>query len=145
MTNDELNNTFEYVDLDTIDPSFKAIPQDVYTLVPIKAEIKEFTYKSGERKGQTGQRVAFQLAVTDHPQYAGRRVFATLFAGDFAFRTCRRISDTTGVPQNGSFRDWLAAYTESKAPFKIMVTTKPKADGSGDDNDVDWKTLAPAV
>lgn len=145
----EQSNNFEYVFLGDVDPTFKPIDAGPYNLRVIKAFIKPFKYSKGARAGETGEQIKLQLAVTDHPQYSGRRVFATLFPNDFSLRALRRLQDNTGVVQEGNepIADWLARLASEGAVFNVQVnvTERTGADGAPvSDNDVDWKTIQPS-
>jgi hypothetical protein len=145
---------FDYVDLNEIDPSFAPIPEDMYTLNILKAEKKDFEYKKGDKIGQQGQLLKFQLAVAEHPELSGRRLFESLFPSSFVFRVLRRVADVTGVTQEvGSpLESWLEQLSEVQPSFKVMVEYKKdragvvilNEAGKPAENAVNWKTVQPA-
>lgn len=153
---------FDYVDLNDIDPNFSPIPEEMYTLKILKAEKKDFNYKQGAKAGQAGQMLKFHLAVADHPEHSGRRLFPSLFPSNFTFRALRRLADATGIQQEPGtgIEQWLADLSEVQPMFKAKVTFLTKrvknADGTWStevvlndagnpsDNDVDWSEIQPA-
>jgi hypothetical protein len=151
---------FEYIDLNEIDPSFKALPEAFYTLRVLKAERKTFDYKNGPKAGTSGDMLKFQFAVTDDPSYSGRRLFPAVFPGNKrALRGLRKLADATGIQQEpGTAIDtWLAALTEVQPTFKQKVKYAAKWNkdtqqeevvlnekGEPADNDVDWAEIQPA-
>lgn len=147
---------FDYVQLSEVDPTFKPIPANAYTLKIMKAEKKEFTYKqtrpkAGITAGDIGQYVKFQLAVVDDPNFAGRRLFETLFFGARELRILRRLADAIGVPQDAgvAFDDWLKKLSEEQPEFKTKVTEVEETNHATGQleavNKVDWNTLYPAA
>ncbi len=140
---------FEYVDLNEIDPTIKPLTKDFYNLKILKAELKSTTYKTGDKTGQPLQFVKFTLAIVDHPDFSGRRVFPKpLFEGQSTFKKLRKVMDATGVAQEpGTPLDaWLAVLSEAQPTFKAQVTqVLDRRDPNVLDNDVNWWEVAPAV
>ena len=145
---------FDYVNLNEVDPNFKPIPQDVYTLQVLDAKkgggalTKDVIGKGGEitrHAGDPYEYVNFSFAVTDHSEYSGRRIWDTLFFGGKELRFMRKLADNTGVQQTGSFNEWLQALKEAKPTFKTLVLVKPdRRDATVDVNRVSWKDIVPA-
>jgi len=153
--------TFAYVDLNEVDPNFKAIDADVYDVQILKAELKTFEYKTTTERhaaGDPGQFVKFTLSITNHPTYSGRRLFESLFEGGPTMRFLRKIMDATGVPQQpgAPIDEWLNDLTEIKPIVRVPVEKVPdvdrngtarstKPDGSPEDkNVVRWANVGPA-
>ena len=145
---------FDYVDLNEVDPNFTAMPEDMYTLRILKAEKIDFQYKTGAKIGQDGERISLQLAVVEHPELSGRRLFESLFPSNFVYRVLRRIADATGVQQEpGSpLTTWLGTLSELQPTFKVKVGFKTDRAGvvlmtpagKPQDNAVDWREVQPA-
>lgn len=154
---------FEYADLNTIDPSFKPMDTDTYTVTVLDAAYKTFDKTS--TGGKKGSFIKFQLAVTDHPKFSGRRVFPTMFPSDFTLKVLRKIADESGVGQDPGtpLTDWLKKLVEYKATFRVGIVKRedrtwnretksfsgePKsynADGSvAEINELDWKHVSAA-
>jgi len=151
-TMEETVNSFDYVHLDQIDPSFTMIDEDYYNLKLITAEQKE--YDNTAKGGKAGKFIKFGFAVQDHPKFTGRRVWpSAMFPNEFVFRILRRIQDATGVNQNGDTTGWLNKLQAIGPVLKLKVVVVPdtnyngtpnpktvRPDGSpGDRNDIDWK------
>lgn len=144
---------FEYVDLNEIDPTFRPIPGgEFYTFKILKAELRHFAYKEGNQKGVPAGTpdsfVKFNLAVTDHPEFAGRRIFPTLFSGPSALKKLRRVMDATGIAQEpGTPLDaWLATLSEQQPTLRLKAIERPdRRDPNTIDNDVDWWSAAPVI
>jgi hypothetical protein len=128
--------SFDYVNLQDVDPSFQTLPTAVRTLQVAKAEIAPFTYKNGPKAGTEGQRLAFTFVVTDDAEYSGRRIFESLFPGTFTFKGLRRLMDATGIVQTEGtpLAEWLAELQSESPKFKIQVIQE---------DDIDRKTGAP--
>jgi len=147
----EVSNTpegFSYVDLNEVDPSFKPLPTDFYSLKILKAELKSFNYKkttANHIAGDPGEFVKFQLAVTDHPEYSGRRIFESLFFGRRELRGLRLLMDATGVVQSpGSpMEEWLKSLSEVQPVFRTKVECKPDINKDGTPRSIDPKTGLP--
>ena len=149
--------SFTHANLNEIDPSFDCIPEDMYTLKILKVELKDFAYKEGNKKGipvgTPGQYIKFNLAVTDHEKFAGRRVFPTLFPNAYSLKVLRRLADKTGVPQEPEepLDGWLARMSEIQPEFKTKVEFAKDREGKvlmndygkPADNAVDWRTILP--
>jgi len=140
---------YEYVNLNEVDPTMKPVPKDYYTLKILKAEMKNTTYKTGDKAGQPLAFVKFSLAITDHPEFAGRRIFPKpLFDGNSSYKKLRRLMDATGIPQEAGqpLDAWLAALSEQQPTFKgPVIQVADRRDPSVMDNDVDFWGVAPAI
>lgn len=149
---EETVNSFDYVHLDQIDPSFTNIEEGYYNLKVITAEQR--TYDNTAKGGKAGSFIKLGFAVQDDPKFTGRRVYpSAMFPNNFVFRVLRLIQDATGVNQNGDTNGWLAKLQAIGPVLKLKVVIVPdtnfngtpnpktmKADGSpGDRNDIDWK------
>jgi hypothetical protein len=139
---------FSYVDLNDVDPTFKPVPTDFYTLKVLKAELKTFKYKQTTDRhnaGDEGEFVKFQLAITNHPEYAGRPLFEALFPGRRELRALRLLMDATGVIQTpGSpIDEWLKSLSEIQPEFRCKVESTPDVDRKGNVRSIDPKTGKP--
>lgn len=112
--------SFEYQDLNTIDPTMKPVDEGVYTLKILKA-VRQ-TYVKNEKEGEF---IKFHLAITNDHKFSGRRLFPTLFMSDFNLKVLRRIMDNTGVVQvpGTTLDEWLKSLTEMQPEFKTKVLT----------------------
>lgn len=151
-------DSFDYVHLGDVDLSYKPIPAGVYTLQVVKGESREFKYKKGEKAGTSGKMLKFQFAVTDHPEYSGRRLFGTFFPNDFDLRSLRRLQDATGVIQEVGepIVEWVSRIAMVKPTFQIPVlltnskdftSGQDRLDDNGNtipDNTLNWKEISPA-
>lgn len=125
--------SFEYADLNAIDPSQQTLPTDMYTLKILKAEMINGTNKA---TGAPYSCVSFTFGVTDHPDYSGRRLWERVFPGNFGLKTMRRIMDATGVTQvpGTPITEWLQALCVEQPCIKVQVKQE---------QDLDWKTKEP--
>jgi hypothetical protein len=110
--------SFEYVNLNDVDPSFQPLDAEVYDLRITKAELKPYKdRKTDEEK----KRIAFTFVVTDHPKFSGRKLWESFFPNNFAFGTLRRIMDATGITQTGSLEDWLTELSTVQPTIRVKV------------------------
>ena len=116
-------DSFEHVNLNTIDPTTAPFTKSTYTLQVTDAYMKEFEYKKGERAGEKDKFIKLVLAITNSDRYTGRKVYASLFNNKGTLIQLRRIMDATGIPQEvGTPMDeWLTSLKESKATFNAPV------------------------
>ena len=150
----EANFGFDYVVLNEVDPSFKAIPQAYYTLQVLDAKrgggayANDIKNKAGEvikHAGDPFEYVTFAFAITDDPTYSGRRVWDTLFFGEKELRYMRKLADNTGIEQKGSFNEWLQALKETKPTLKTLVTeVASRRDPNTTENRISWKDIVAA-
>lgn len=126
---------FEYVDLREVDPSPEKLPDNVYEVQVVKAELQSGVSKS---TGKPYQRVQFTLAVQNDPQFAGRRLFESLFPNDYGLKALRRIMDATGIEQKPGqpLTEWLNELRLSQASFKVHVRLE---------DDIDYATKEPRI
>jgi hypothetical protein len=139
--------SFEYVHLDQIDPSFTPIDDDFYTLKILSAERREYDVKPGSKAytgtpGQKGEYINFGFAVTDSAKFAGRRVYESLFPNGFTFKVMRNIQDAVGISQNGDTTAWLAKLSTVQPLVKLKVAIVPDVNRDGTPNPKTAKTLA---
>ena len=139
---------FDYVDLNEVDPTIKPVPTDVYTLKVLKAELKKSAYKQTTQYHNAGDPMSFlkfSLAITNHLEYAGRRLWPTVFYGRSELRGMRLLMDATGVTQNpGSpIEEWLKTLSEAQPEFKTKVNCVPDVDKKGNVRSIDAKTGKP--
>lgn len=125
--------SWEYINVNDVDPNFTAIPDDFYNLRIIQAELK--TFDKTATGGTKGSLVKLGFAITNHPSLSGRRVYPDgMFLNDFNQKALRRISDATGVQQTGDFPAFLKKLAAVGPVVKLKVETVP---------DVNFKTGAP--
>ena len=146
---------FDYVDLNVIDPEPEKLPAGMYTVRLLKAELNSGVSK---RTGKPFQRISIQLAVQDDERFAGRRLFESLFAGEYGVKALRRIMDATGVQQQPGepIAEWLNRLSMEQPVFKVMVRLEDDKDfatgevrlGQDDQpakrNTVNWYQVVPA-
>ena len=154
----EMTFGFEHVHLNEVDPTFDVVPDDVYQLKFLKGEVLDFEYKPGNKKGipagTVGQRIKLSLMITNNDQFAGRRIWATLFPSNFTLKVLRRLSDRVGIPQEAGedLPAWLERMSEIQPEFRTKVEASKDREGKVVLNDygkpaenaVDWRTLLPA-
>jgi hypothetical protein len=139
---------FTYVDLNEVDPSFKAIPQDFYTLQVLKAERKEFNYKTdgkSHKKGDTGEYVKFSFLIKNHPEFAGRRLWETGFFSKQFLRGLRLLMDATGVNQvpGEHIDEWFKQLSTDQPDFRTQVLVVPDVDWQGNARSVEKDGVTP--
>lgn len=122
--------TFDYVQLSEVDPSQQVLPPDVYTLKILKANLKSGI---GKESGNPYQLTNLAMAVTNHPDFAGRRLYESFFPSDFSKKALRRIMDATGIQQepNQTFAEWLEALTAAQPEFRVKVNLVEDRDRAG--------------
>jgi hypothetical protein len=133
---------FSYVDLNEVDPTFKPLPTNFYQLKVLKAEVKSWA-----KNEKSGEYVKFQLAVVNHPEYSGRRLFESLFFSKKALRSLRLLMDATGISQvpGSPIEEWLRSLTELQPEFKTKVECLPDLDYKGNVKSIDPKTGQPML
>lgn len=144
---------FEVVDLNEIDPSPDLLPEAMYNLRVIRAELRSGI---SQRTGEPYQAISLTLAVVDHDQYAGRRIFETIFPNVNSLKALRRLMDATGVQQQPGepITDWLQRLVTEQAQFRGLVreleerdpvTKAPKMDGDRviKRNAINWFRVMP--
>ena len=117
-----------HVDLKAVDPNYTAIPADVYTLKVLKL---------ASAKTNAGKPyVAGTFAVEKHDKFSGRRIFYNFWNladnGTRDAKDLRKLSDVTGIPQQGAFSQWLDAMTQEQPSFKAPVVDKIKQEKTGE-------------
>ena len=132
----ETDMLFDWVDLNEIDPFDKPVPRDVYTLKVLGINKKEFQYKKDSKTakaGDTGQLINLTLAITNHPEYAGRRFNETLFMRRQSLQILRRLMDATGVVQEPgtTLDDWMKTMSEVQPEVKVPVLIVPDTERDG--------------
>lgn len=150
--------TFDWVDLNEIDPSDKPVPRDVYTFKVLSINKKEFVYKNPSKTanvGDKGEFISLKMAITDHPDFAGRKFSESLFMRRTTLQILRRIADATGVMQEPgtALDEWFAQVNEVQPEFKAPVIVVPDTEKDGkakldlatgkplDKNVILWKEL----
>jgi len=148
-------STFDHVDLKQIDPNIEPINGGVYSLRVTDAKMVEY-----EKEGNKNKRISFSFTVFNDSTYAGRRVFTSLFEGEFALKALRRLMDATGIVKetDETLESWLDKLVTERAEFRTSIDRLPdvhyktglpnpnnvKPDGTpGDKNEVNWFRLAP--
>ena len=149
--------TFDYAYLGDVDLTFKPIPTNNYTLQVLGAGLKAVTFKRDTPDEYEGQIVKLQFAVMDDPEFAGRRLYETVFPGSSGLRNLRRLMDATGVAQEETetIASWLERLQDIKPTFNILVQQRqaqkskvPQVDESGNpvmENFLVWKEATPAT
>lgn len=151
--------SFDHVDLTSIDPSFQAVDQKVYTLQVSKAEHRTYENDKG-----SGEFVSLTFTIVDDEQYSGRKIFETLFPNKFSLIALRKLMDATGIAQESGegLIDWLGRLAAEKPLVKYLVEKVPdvyrdgtpnpktaKLDENGNPvavpkNQINWREVQPA-
>lgn len=150
-------DAFEYTPLADVDPSFSAVPQDVYTMEVVEGKKRTWTYKQDTKTakaGDPGASYAIDFLIVDHDKFAGRRIFASYFGNDFTARGFRRLMDASGHAQQPgqSVTEWLESFKGLSPRIKIKTLVELKddrkkvgADGQPEKvNEVNMKEVIPA-
>lgn len=117
---------FEHVNLKDVNPDDALIPAGPYNLKLTKVELK--SYESKKEPGTKGEYISLSVGIADHPDYLGRRVFASMFPGNGTNKQLRRLMDATGIEPDGAFEKFadVATYLDnirvSGAVFSAPVT-----------------------
>lgn len=126
-----MNTDFEYLNLADVNPEIQPIPEGEYTFRIISAERNTFTYKTDNPKkgisaGDASSYIKFGLAIVDDAEWAGRRVYQTLFPDNNTPRYLRLIMDATGVAQDAgtTLDEWLASLVTERATFTAPTFNK---------------------
>lgn len=146
--------TFDYVDLNEIDPNPDLLPEGMYELRVVRAELRSGV---SQRTGDPYQAISLSLAVVNHDQYTGRRVFETLFPNANGLKALRRLMDATGIQQQPGepVVEWLQRLVTEQAQFKALVreieerdpiTKQPRMEGDRvvKRNAISWFKVMPA-
>ena len=128
--------TFDWVDLNEVDPTDRPVPRDTYTLKVLSINKKKFTYKNPSKTanvGDEGEFISLKMAVTDHPEYAGRKFTESLFMRRTTLQILRRIADATGIMQTPgtALDEWFAQVNEVQPEFKVPVIVVPDTERDG--------------
>lgn len=148
---------FEYTQLADVDPTFKPVDQDIYTLEIVKAWVHEYALKADSAAvtkgtgsvGEMANMYKFKYQIVDDPKFAGRTIEVAYFISDFTKKGFRRLMDGTGVRQEPgqSISEWLKKFESlsPRAKFKTLVTVKAgRKEGDQDNNEVSLKDVQPA-
>jgi len=116
------NETFEYLDLKTVDPNYTPVDEEVYTLKVIK-------FALAKTKGDNGKTVKPYLqatfAITNHDKNNGRRLFHNFWNiqdnGGLDAKALKRVSAATGINQDGGFERWVETMSLEQPTFKTLV------------------------
>lgn len=110
--------TFEHVNLATVDPGRDAIKEQNYDLQVVDAGVKQYSNDKG-----SGEYIKIGVAITDDPNFRGRRVYNTLFPSDQTNKKLRILMDAVGIPQgnNEDLNTWLQNLQQQKARFNAPV------------------------
>lgn len=130
---------FEYLDLNTVDPT-NSVPQAVYTLKVGGAEMLPHTNGANSKTpGKETTKIVLKFTITDG-ELAGRRLSQTIWESSFGAVQLRKLADAVGVAQEPgeALASWLNRLVDIAPDFKALV----KKDDRG--NDVDFRTAAVA-
>ena len=143
-------NSFEHLDLSSVDPNFEPIERGLYNLRLMNIERKPYFYKEDDPKVLAGEvaagevkgdRIPYRVVIIDHPTLSGRSIRGTLWPRPATFKALRRLADATGIEQEGDFDSWLRALESAKPMVTCLVTTR----GEGEDTEVsvNWFEVQP--
>lgn len=135
----DTSSAFDYLDLNEIDPTTRPLPEAVYTLQILDAKQQSGV---GKASGKPYTCIVMSLAVVNHPEYSGRRLWERFFPNDFHKKALRRLMDATGVEQTPGepIISWLERLTMEKPEFNALVKTKDE-----DNNVINWYNVSPAT
>lgn len=147
--------SFDYVDLNEVDPRMERLPEGTYTLQILSAELQ-----SGESRstGKPWQCVLMRFAVAGEGKFVGRRLTERFFTSEFSLKALRRIMDATGIRQEPGqpISEWLRELSIQQPLIKVQVgleeerdpiTKEPRLDYKGDvakRNVISWYNVFPA-
>jgi len=137
---------FDHVNLNTVDPQGVKVPLGV----PINFQVTEAAQKEYSNENGSGKYVQFRFTVTDNPDFSGRTFYKSIFEDkeggkNPSARQLRILMDATGVQQDGTFDEWLAALVSQKATFSApLEETVNKKTGRASTAPSMWK-VAPAI
>lgn len=147
-----MSTDFEYLNLADVNPEILPIPEGEYTFRIISAERPTFTYKQdqpdkGITAGDESSYIKFGLAIVDDPEWAGRRVYQSLFPDKNTPRYLRLVMDATGVPQESgmTLNDWLTALVAARATFTVPTFNKFNKKTGKDEVTVRFSSAKPAA
>jgi len=128
--------SFEYVNLNEIDPNQESIPAGMYTYKILKAEHKSGVSKTKQdANGQAAQYefISVALAIQDDPKYSGRRLWESFFPNSYGMKALRRIMDSTGVQQapGQPLDEWLTELSLQQPTFKAPLNNEPDLNRDG--------------
>jgi hypothetical protein len=150
----ELEQDVNYINLNEVDPNYTAIPEEVYTLKVLSLKLA----KAGAQAKNPGKAyVKGTFSVQDHDKFSGRRLFATFFnitePSSRDAKDLKRLSQVTGVNQDGGFEQWLETIGQIGPSFKASVkqvdaidyatrAVKVNEDGTPQkDNQIDFRNV----
>lgn len=146
---------FDHLDLSTVDPSRQPIPEDFYNFQLVSAQQREFSYKKGDRAGETGKLLKLKFVIVDDEKFSGRPVFMTLFEGNRAAKFLKRLEVVTGITKEADETTlaWLERMAASDPPAVFadrlrVVETDRENQFTGEpekDNELDYYNLKPVA
>lgn len=117
---------FENINLNDVDPGMGK-PDNGVPLTFIVSEAKVKSYDKTAEGGQAGTFISFKFTITNSDRFSGKSYYASLFpdkpgkdgspSKNTTARQCRILMDATGVPQSGTFDQWLEELVSSRATF----------------------------
>lgn len=124
-----------HVNLNEVDPTIKQIPDGVYNYRVLKVEKKSFVSK---KDNSPGEFISMTLAITESPDFSGRRVYESLFDGNKTNVAFRLLMDATGMIPGGDGQlnstdeavEWLNEIRTAGATFSAPTSTKEETNKS---------------
>lgn len=131
-------NSFEYVNLNEIDPNMQVVPEGMYTFKVLKAELRKGISKT---TNEPYELVNMTIAIQDDDNFSGRRMYESFFKGDSSLKQLRKIMDATGVNQapGTPLTDWLVELDTIQPTFKAAVRHRLDVDKNGEAKSLDYK------
>jgi hypothetical protein len=131
---------FEYLDLNTIDPT-NSLPAGFYNLKVLGAQmLPHVNGPNSKEPGKNTTKIQFKFTVLDGDK-AGRVITSTIFESIMAGVSLRKLMDATGVAQGAgeAFASWLDRVIDVAPDFRVMIKQTDRG------NDVDYRTAQPNV
>lgn len=132
LETEESNHTmeeFNYVDLHTIDPTFKPVDAGVYTLQVNSIKGQTVEIKTGKNAGKTKLLLKGSFTIVGDPNFSGRKLWYTFWADNrINLVELRKLMDATGIEQQQgeSLTDYGTRFGELNPPaeFKCFVAVE---------------------
>lgn len=144
--------TFEHVNLNDVDDSRKALPENVYTFEVNKLDpvYKKIQNPSSEFYGKEVLVLKGSYTIVDDQNYSGRKVWTDFYTVyKFALVNLKKQMNATGVTQadGESLQDYAEQFATLNPParFQAILTAKPdKRDPEGPiRNEINFYTAKP--
>lgn len=127
--------SFDHINLNTIDPGFKPVPDNVYNFEvnSIKSTYVKVGKPDSPNYGKNVEVLKGSFTIVDDPEYSGRKVWYDFWATNkYNVAELRKLQDATGVLQGElSFVDWASQFATLNPPAKFQCFTTKEDDRNG--------------